>query len=87
MLDVDDMLLKARDIAGFRKPSRGDYKSVKRWFLDNKPLLAANGEAEFITWKQDMVTLHQGKEWAVFDGICIALLRWCNVGFIQVRQS
>jgi hypothetical protein len=78
------MLLKAREIAGFRKPSRGDYKSVKQWFYDHKPLLEAAGEAEFITWKQDMISIHQGREWAIFDGVFITLLRWCKVEFIQV---
>ncbi len=87
ILAVDDLLLKARDIAGFRKPSHGDYKSVKQWFFDNKPLLEAAGEAEFITWKEDMVSLHQGREWAAFDGILIRLLRWFNVGFIQVPPN
>jgi hypothetical protein len=78
------MLFKAREIAGFRKPSRGDYKSVKQWFFNKRPLLEAAGEAEFVTWKEDMVSLYQGREWAVFDGVFIALIRWCNVDFIQV---
>jgi hypothetical protein len=81
---VDDLLLKAREIAGFRKPSRGDYKSVKQWFFDNNPLLEAAGETEFINYKEDMVTLHQGREWAAFDGVFISLLRWFDAGFIQV---
>jgi hypothetical protein len=87
ILNVDDLLFKARDIAGFRKPSHGDYKSVKQWFFDNKPLLEAAGEAEFISWKEDMVSLHQGREWAAFDELLIAVLRWLNVGFIQVRLN
>jgi hypothetical protein len=85
ILDVDDLLIRARDMAAFRKPSHGDYKSVKQWFFDNKPLLEAAGEAEFISWKEDMVSLHQGREWAAFDEILITVLRWLNVGFIQVR--
>jgi hypothetical protein len=80
----DDLLFKARDIAALRKPSHGDYKSVKQWFFDNKPLVEAGKEGEFITWKEDIVSLHQGREWAAFDGILIVLLRWLNIGFIQV---
>ena len=80
------MLIKARDIVAFRKPSHGDYKSVKQWFFNNKPLLEAAGEAEFINWKEDMVSLHQGREWAAFDGLLISLLRGLNVSFIQVRM-
>ena len=86
IFDIDDVLIKARDIAAFRKPSHGDYKSVKQWFFNNKPLLEAAGEAEFITWKEDMVSLHQGREWAAFDGLLITLLRGFNVSFIQVRM-
>ncbi|KAI9658412.1 MAG: hypothetical protein M1821_002545 [Bathelium mastoideum] len=83
LAEYDDVLIKARDIVSFRKPSPGDYDSVKRWIFDNKPLIAYGGEDEFINWKEDMVSLHQGGEWAVFDGLLIALLRWLKADFIQ----
>ncbi|KAI9679722.1 MAG: hypothetical protein M1822_007328 [Bathelium mastoideum] len=83
LAEYDDVLIKARDIVSFQKPSPGDYDSVKRWIFDNKPLIAYGGEDEFINWKEDMVSLHQGGEWAVFDGLLIALLRRFNFDFIQ----
>ena len=59
---------------------------MKQWFYNVKPLLEAAGEAEFVTWKEDMVSLHQRGGWTVFDGLFIALLRGFNVSFIQVRR-
>lgn len=81
---LDEMLFKAREIAAFRRPSHEDYKSVKGWFFDNKPHLEVGKEGEFITWKEDIISLHQGGEWSAFDGLLLVLLRWLNVGFIQV---
>ncbi|KAF2234700.1 hypothetical protein EV356DRAFT_141135 [Viridothelium virens] len=58
LVEYDDLLIKAREIAAFRKPSGEDYKSVKQWFFNNKPLTEAAREDEFITWKEDIVSLH-----------------------------
>jgi hypothetical protein len=83
-LGADEMLFKARDVAAIRKPSDGDHRNVKQWLWDNKPLLEVGDEADFVNWRDDLVTLQPKREWAAIDGILFTLLRWFNVGFIQV---
>lgn len=58
--------------------------SVKQWFFVNKSFLEAGRESDFITWQEDVVSLHRGRERGAFDGILIVVLRWLNVGFNQV---
>jgi hypothetical protein len=84
ILGADDMLFKARDVAAIRKPSDGDHRNVKQWIWDNKPLLEVGDEADFVNWRDDLVTLQPKREWAAIDGILFTFLRWFNVGFIQV---
>jgi hypothetical protein len=66
LLEYDDMLMKARDLQAFQKPSDRNYRSLRRYCYKKKPLL--DDELESIRAKEDMVTIHNGREWATFDG-------------------
>jgi soluble cytochrome b562 len=63
---ADDVLIKARQLESFQKPSDRNYRSVRRYHHNQKPLMDA--EMESIRSKEDIVSLHNGREWATFDG-------------------
>ena len=58
--------MKARDLQSFQKPSDRNYRSLRRYCYKKKPLLDEGLES--IRTKEDMVTIHNGREWATFDG-------------------
>lgn len=66
LVRYNEILMKARDMNGFQRPSNRDYRSIRRWFQSKGPLV--EGEQEYIKRREDLVTLRQGREWAGFDG-------------------
>ncbi|KAF2877428.1 hypothetical protein BDV95DRAFT_146952 [Massariosphaeria phaeospora] len=68
LVNYDEMLSRARDLNAFQRPSHRDYRSLRRWFWNEKPLCSSREEA-FIKRKEDLVTLRHGREWAGFDGL------------------
>jgi hypothetical protein len=83
LVEYDELLIKARDLQAFQKPSQRDYKSVRTWFWNLKPLVEK--EAEFIRKKEDIVTLKTGREWSGFDGFVESTLRKIDCKLVQVR--
>jgi hypothetical protein len=79
----DELLIKARELVSFQRPTERDYRSVRNWFHNIAPLV--DDEQEYILWKEDIVTLRHGREWAGFDGMVEALLHKMNCPLIQVR--
>jgi hypothetical protein len=80
----DELLIKARELVSFQKPTERDYTSVRHWFHNNAPLV--DDEQEYIFWKEDIVTLRHGREWAGFDGMVEAMLHKMNGPLIQVSK-
>ncbi|KAH7073368.1 hypothetical protein FB567DRAFT_454189 [Paraphoma chrysanthemicola] len=68
----DELLVKARELVSFQRPTTRDYRSVRGWFNNIAPLV--DEEQEYILWKEDIVTLRHGREWASFDGLVESLL-------------
>jgi hypothetical protein len=64
--DTDEVLLKARQLESFQKPSDRNYRNVRRYHHNTAPLMDA--EMDSIRSKEDIVSLHNGREWATFDG-------------------
>lgn len=61
------MLIKAREVDGFQRPSERNYRSVRRFHHNHKPLMDA--ETEAIRSKEDTVSLrNSGREGGSFDG-------------------
>ncbi|KAH7394251.1 hypothetical protein DE146DRAFT_679493 [Phaeosphaeria sp. MPI-PUGE-AT-0046c] len=66
LMEYDEVLIKARQLESFTKPSDRNYRSVRRYHHNTKPLMDA--EMDSIRSKEDIVSLHNGREWATFDG-------------------
>jgi len=65
-MEYDELLIKARTLESFQKPSDRNYRSVRRYHHNTKPLMDA--EMDSIRSKEDTVSLRSGREWATFDG-------------------
>ncbi|KAF2868965.1 hypothetical protein BDV95DRAFT_630165 [Massariosphaeria phaeospora] len=66
LLEYDEVLIKARTLESFQKPSDRNYRSVRRYHHNTKPLMDADTDS--IRSKEDTVSLRSGREWATFDG-------------------
>ncbi|KAF2626412.1 hypothetical protein BU25DRAFT_343768, partial [Macroventuria anomochaeta] len=66
LVRYDEILLKARELNTFQRPSNRDYRSLRHWCRAKKPLV--DEEQVFVMRKEDLISLRQGREWAGFDG-------------------
>jgi hypothetical protein len=67
LMEYDEVLIKARTLDSFQKPSDRNYRSVRRFHHNHKPLMDA--ETESIRSKEDTVSLrNSGREGGSFDG-------------------
>ncbi|KAI4959384.1 hypothetical protein J4E86_003106 [Alternaria arbusti] len=66
LIEYDEVLIKARELQSFQKPSDRNYRSVRRYCFKKKPLM--DDVLDSIRTKEDIVTIHNGREWASFDG-------------------
>ncbi|KAF2419044.1 hypothetical protein EJ08DRAFT_665969 [Tothia fuscella] len=73
LVEYDELHIKARDLQAFQRPSERDYRSVRTWFWNLKPLVG--NEAAFIKKKKDFVSLRVGRDWSGFDDIIESNLR------------
>lgn len=62
----DEVLIKARQLEAFQRPSERDYRSVRRYHTNEKPLM--DGDMDSIRSKEDIVSISAGRERAAFDG-------------------
>ncbi|CAO2652884.1 Nn.00g022950.m01.CDS01 [Neocucurbitaria sp. VM-36] len=67
LVNYDEILVKARELNTFQKPSKRDYTSLRTWFFNEKPL-SYECEEEYVKKKEDLISLRDGREWANFDG-------------------
>lgn len=82
--DVDEILVKARELNAFQRPSKRDYKSFRNWFWNIKPL-SYELEEQFIKRKEDLVSLRHGREWSGFDGFIESCIRKMHCPLTQVK--
>lgn len=80
----DELLIKARELVSFQKPNDRDYRSVRNWFHNKAPL--DDVEQSYILWKEDIVTLRHGREWASFDGLVEETLHKFDSRLIRVSS-
>jgi hypothetical protein len=66
LMEYDEMLIKAQQLESFQKPSDRNYRSVRRYHHNTKPLMYT--EMDSIKSKEDTISLSSGREWASFDG-------------------
>jgi hypothetical protein len=65
-----------------QKPSDRDYKSIRTWFWNKKPVYEE--EAMFIKRREDLLSLRHGREWSSFDGLVENCLRKMHCPLLQV---
>ncbi|KAL9094999.1 MAG: hypothetical protein Q9165_002601 [Trypethelium subeluteriae] len=73
LLEYDEVLIKAREMASFQRPADRDYRSVRTWLYNTRPIV--DEEEGFIRCKEDIVTLRHGRECAGFDGLVESILK------------
>jgi len=73
LVEYDEVLIKARTLESFQRPSDRNYRSVRRYHHNTKPLM--DSEMDSIRSKEDIVSLRNGREWASFDGGVESLLQ------------
>ncbi|KAF2106419.1 hypothetical protein BDV96DRAFT_617408 [Lophiotrema nucula] len=66
LMEYDEVLIKARTLESFQRPSDRNYLSVRRYIHNTKPLM--DSEMDSIRSKEDIVSIRSGREWANFDG-------------------
>jgi len=79
---IDKILIKARKVTSFQKPSGRDYRSVRAWFSSHAPLVGK--EDKFIKCQEDIVSIRTGREWSAFDGIVESFLRRLDCSLMRV---
>lgn len=72
----------AQQIMGFNRPSDADWKSVKTYLFNRKPLI--EDERSWIYHKEDLLTLRGGREHAWLDDGVEHLLRWFHCPLVEV---
>ncbi|KAF4539856.1 uncharacterized protein LTHEOB_9668 [Lasiodiplodia theobromae] len=66
VLEYDELLIKAKKLASFQRPSDRDYYSVRNFHYRFGPLV--EDDEEYIKHREDLISLKAGREWAGFDG-------------------
>ncbi|KAF2035249.1 hypothetical protein EK21DRAFT_55133 [Setomelanomma holmii] len=82
LVHYDEILVKARDLNAFQKPSSRDYRAFRTWFYNVKPL-NYKPEEDFIRRKEDLITLRHGREWSGFDGFIESCVRKMHCSLTQ----
>ena len=89
LVSYDELLVKARELNTFQRPSDRDYGSVRNWYARKNPLVAAEGA--FLQQREDLITLRQGREWAGFDGLIESSINrlpfGIRVSYLRMFQS
>jgi hypothetical protein len=81
---VDKLLVKARELNAFQRPSKRDYRSFRTWFWNKNPL-RYELEEQFIKRKEDLISLRHGREWSGFDGFIESCVRKMHCRLTQVQ--
>jgi hypothetical protein len=80
---IDELLVKARELNAFQRPSNRDYRSFRTWCWNERPLSYA-AEEKFIKQKEDLLSLRHGREWSGFDGFIESCIRKVHCRLTQV---
>jgi hypothetical protein len=85
LMEYDEVLIKARELEAFQKPSDRNYRSVRRYHHNTKPLM--DSEMDSIRSQEDTVSLRSGREWATFDGGVETLIGQLDRGLKWVLRT
>ncbi|KAH0557000.1 hypothetical protein GP486_005210, partial [Trichoglossum hirsutum] len=79
--EYDKLLTNAQNLAGFNRPAGRDYRSVKHYMDNTKPLVRR--EAQFIRKKEDFITLKPGRDGAWLDYAVERLLKHVHCRLVE----
>ncbi|KAK4892340.1 hypothetical protein LTR27_009174 [Elasticomyces elasticus] len=79
--EYDKLLVNARAVSSFQRPSNRVYRNVRKYMHNTKPLCDADMRS--IRCKEDVITLRQGREYANFDGFVERALRCVDVHILK----
>lgn len=65
MRDQAAVMSASRDMLAFSRPTEDEYRSVRDWLFDTKPVY--DKELQYIRRKDDIVTLRPDREHAFLD--------------------
>ncbi|KAL9599067.1 MAG: hypothetical protein Q9219_004101 [cf. Caloplaca sp. 3 TL-2023] len=86
ILEYSELLLKANQLNGLKKPSPRDYRSVLRYMVkDNCQLFEE--ESAWILDMDDLVTLQPGREYAWLDKILERVLSYFGGRIVKVTNA
>jgi len=72
-------------MVALNKPAARDYRSVEAYIFDKKPLV--DEESGFIYWKEDLITLRDGREMAFLDSFIEKVLKIFHCPLLKVSGS
>lgn len=79
--EYSTLLTAAQQMRGFERPSEKDYKSVKAYEWNERPIV--EDEAEWLRWKEDLVALKPKKEPDRLERTIEAILGKIDCKFIR----
>jgi hypothetical protein len=85
LIHLGEVLKQARELASFHKPSNRDYRSVRTWFWNTSSLV--DPESKFIKHREDIISLHSGREWSTFDEIVEKVLLLPKSSWLRVSRT
>ena len=83
--EYDKILIRARTLEAFQKPSERNYRSVRKYYTNEKPVMDA--EMNSIRSKEDIVSLNNGREWASFDGAVESAIGFADDMLMKVFRT
>ncbi|KAL5119189.1 hypothetical protein ACEQ8H_002897 [Pleosporales sp. CAS-2024a] len=75
--ETNELLVRARELNAFQRPSNRDYRNFRTWFWQTKPV-DYDAEEQFIKRKEDLISLRHGREWSGFDSLVDSCLSKCH---------
>lgn len=83
----DELLIKARELMAFQRPSVLHYNNVRSWHEKVTPL--ASGEQNSLQWKDDLLSLRHGRDIAGLDVLIerILCMLECRLMRVSLQAS
>ncbi len=82
---VANLIGAAQQLVAMKRPSESEYNSVENYIHAMQPLDPL--EQSWIEWKEDLVTLRPGREYAWLDSTIEQILRWTKCKLVEVIQT
>ena len=85
-IDADDRTARvigaAQQLMSFNKPTNGEHKSAMHYVHNNEPV--DEKESSYVRYKEDLITLRPGRDYAWLDGLIEKMLRRFHCPLVEV---